>query len=146
LLGDVLFYVGAVGVTEELLFRGLIYRALEDWRGRRRAIWGSALGFGLYHVGGQGPLGLIAGLLMGVIFGAIRWRAGGIAGLIVVHGLTDVTSLIMLPTLNPQDFGRPDIASPTLLVLGYALILAVPVYLWKFHPHVEPLLARGRKP
>ncbi|MBN2550385.1 MAG: hypothetical protein JXB15_14575 [Anaerolineales bacterium] len=31
LLGEALFYFGLVGVTEELLFRGLIYRALEDW-------------------------------------------------------------------------------------------------------------------
>jgi protein-S-isoprenylcysteine O-methyltransferase Ste14 len=134
LIGDLLFYFGAVGLVEELLFRGLIYRALDEWRGTRLAIWGSSLAFGLYHVGWQGPLGAVAGLLIGAIFAAIRWRAGGFVGLIFVHGLMDEIGKLMLPAINPQDFGRPDIAHPLLLILGYILILIVPLYLWKFHP------------
>ena len=39
--GEILFYFVLVGFVEEFLFRGLIYRALEDWRGVRLAIWGS---------------------------------------------------------------------------------------------------------
>lgn len=132
LIGDVLFFFGAVGFVEELLFRGLIYRALDEWRGVRWAIWGSSLAFGLYHVGWQGPLGAVAGIIIGVIFGAIRWRGGGIVGLIFVHGLMDVIGKLMLPTINPQEFGRPTIAHPVWLILGYGLLVAVPVYLWKF--------------
>jgi membrane protease YdiL (CAAX protease family) len=128
---DVAFYFGLVGLIEELLFRGLMYRALDEWRGARLAIWGSALVFGLYHIGGQGPLGALGTFIAGVVFGAIRWRAGGILGLIVAHGLADVTALWMLPSFNIQLLSRPQIVHPTLLILGYGLILGVPVYLWK---------------
>jgi len=128
---DVAFYFGLVGLIEELLFRGLLYRALDEWRGTRLALWGSALVFGLYHIGGQGPLGALGTFIAGVVFGAIRWRAGGILGLIVAHGLADVTALWMLPSFNIQLLSRPQIVHPTLLILGYGLILGVPVYLWK---------------
>jgi hypothetical protein len=53
LIGDVLFYLLLVGVTEELVFRGLMYRALEEWRGTRWAIWGTTIAFGLWHVGAR---------------------------------------------------------------------------------------------
>lgn len=139
LVGDVVFYVAAVGLVEELIFRGLLYRALDEWGGARAAIWGSALAFGVYHVGWQGPPGLLAGLIIGAIFAAIRWRAGGIVGLIVVHGLMDVVAVAMLPSVNPQEFGRPDIASPILLLLGSGLLVGTPLYLWKLYPRRKPL-------
>jgi membrane protease YdiL (CAAX protease family) len=128
---NVTYYFGLVGLIEELLFRGLMYRALDEWRGARLAIWGSALVFGLYHVGGQGLAGGLGTFIAGVVFGAIRWRAGGIAGLIVAHGLSDVTTLWMLPGFSIQLLSRPQIVHPVLLILGYGLILGVPVYLWK---------------
>jgi len=55
-VGEIVFYFGLVGVVAELLFRGLVFRALEDWRGPGLAILGSALGFALWHVGWMGPL------------------------------------------------------------------------------------------
>jgi len=50
LLGDSVFYFVLVGFIEELLFCGVIYRAFDEWRGVRWAIWGSAVMFGVYHV------------------------------------------------------------------------------------------------
>ncbi len=135
LVGDVLFYLVCVGFTEELLFRGLLYRAFDEWRGSRLAIWGSALAFGLYHIGSQGVAGAIGTGFIGLILAVIRWRAGGLIGLILTHGLIDITSKLMLPTLEVEQIIRIRIEQPALLLLGYALILAVPIYLWKFyHP------------
>ena len=142
LAGEIVFYFGLVGLIEELLFRGVIYRALDEWRGARLAIWGSALAFGLYHVGGQGPLGGLGGFIIGVIFGAIRWRAGGIIGLVAVHGLIDIVAVEMLPTLNIQELGRPEVVHPILVILGCGLIVAIPLYLWKFHPLVKRMRVR----
>jgi membrane protease YdiL (CAAX protease family) len=102
LAGDLLFYFGLVGLVEELLFRGLVYRLLEDWRGAGWAIWGSSLGFGLWHVFGQGPLAGLATLAIGVLFALIRWRAGGIAGLIVLHGLWDLESKLLVASSNAE--------------------------------------------
>jgi membrane protease YdiL (CAAX protease family) len=47
-LGNLLFYFGLVGLVEELLFRGLLFRLLADWRGTRWAIWGSSFAFMLW--------------------------------------------------------------------------------------------------
>jgi membrane protease YdiL (CAAX protease family) len=78
MIGDLLFYFGLVGLTEELLFRGLVYRLLEDWLGLRWAILGSSFGFLLWHIFGQGPLIGVTMFLVGLVFALMRWRHPGI--------------------------------------------------------------------
>jgi membrane protease YdiL (CAAX protease family) len=140
LIGDTVFYFALVGFVEELLFRGVIYRAFDEWRGVRWAIWGSSMMFGVYHVGWQG-VAAVGALLFGLIFAVIRWRAGGIVGLIIVHGLMDVIAAIMLPDIDILQLGRPNLTSPLMLIVGYALILIIPIYLWKFY-HANTLTRR----
>jgi membrane protease YdiL (CAAX protease family) len=132
LAGEVGFYLGLVGPIEELLFRGLIYRALEEWRGSRWAIWGSALAFGLYHIGWQGPLGALGCFLIGAVFGTIRWRAGGIVGLIVTHALLDLISVELYASLTIEQVRGMHIARPALAIVGDGLLLALVIFLWKF--------------
>lgn len=148
LLGETLFYFGLVGVTEELLFRGLIYRALEDWRGAngtRWAIWGSSFGFMLWHIFGQGPLVGAAMLFYGLIFALMRWRAGGIVGLVIVHGLIDLLAAQMLPDIDVVSLGRPEVPHTGWLLLGLAMLVFVPLYLWKLHPLVEKIFRDGKE-
>jgi len=137
LVGEIVFYFGLVGLIEELLFRGLIYRALHDWRSARLAIWGSALAFGLYHIGWQGPLGALGCSVVGVIFGVIRWRAGGIVGLILIHGLLDVIAEEIWPSLTIEQVSQVHVVHPALGILSDVLLLAVLIYLWKFHPSIH---------
>ena len=135
---DVFFYIFMVGLSEELLFRGLLYRMLEDWRGVRWAIWGSSLGFLLWHIFGQGPLAGFAALLIGLLFALIRWRAGGILGLILLHGMWDLETTWLVADSNAQVFGALDQISFTsrpLAVLGTLLLVLVPLVLWKGFPH-----------
>ena len=74
----------------------------------RWAIWGTSLGFMLWHVPGQGLLVGLAGFIIGLVFALVRWRAGGIAGLILVHGLADITSAELLPSIDINQLGpRP---------------------------------------
>jgi membrane protease YdiL (CAAX protease family) len=136
LAGDILYYFGMVGLVEELLFRGLVYRIFEDWLGLKWAIWGSSLGFMLWHIFGHGPIIGLVTLFFGLFFALARWRAGGILGLVVVHGLMDITSAAMLPDSDVLGLGRPQIPYPGLVVVGYLLILLGPLYLWKIHPRV----------
>ena len=133
-LGEGLFYFGLVGLGEELLFRGTLYKALDAWRGAGWAIWGSSLGFALWHVFGQGLLVSAAMLFYGLIFALLRWRAGGIAGLIFIHGLIDFSAILLLPDINLAATGRPDILHPAALAAGLALIAFTPLYLWKVYP------------
>jgi membrane protease YdiL (CAAX protease family) len=143
LVGNILFYFGLVGLGEELLFRGLIYRALEDWRGEagskaaaRWAIWGSAAGFMLWHIFGQGPVIGISTLVIGLAFGLIRARAGGIVGLVVLHGVWDLESVLLVAGSNAAILGSgyPQIASWGLLWLGTALLALTPLVVWLIHP------------
>ena len=49
LLGDIVFYFVFVGFSEELLFRGVVYRAFDEWRGVRWAITPISMPGGQYE-------------------------------------------------------------------------------------------------
>jgi membrane protease YdiL (CAAX protease family)/protein-S-isoprenylcysteine O-methyltransferase Ste14 len=135
LLGQVLYYFGLVGLVEELLFRGLVYRAFEEWLGSGWAIWGSAFGFMLWHIFGQGLLIGVTTFVIGLAFALIRWRAGGILGLIVLHGLYDLETVLLVSDSNAQiaNLSRPEIPYPGLTILGLVFMLAIPFYLGKLY-------------
>jgi membrane protease YdiL (CAAX protease family) len=137
LAGEVAFYFGVVALVEELLFRGLVYRALLEWRGLGWALWGSSFAFGLYHLLGHGPLGGLGTFLIGVVLACVRWRAGGIAGVVFAHGLIDVLSAELTPGLRASRFGAVAITSPALAMAGTLLIVGLPLYLWLIHPRVS---------
>jgi membrane protease YdiL (CAAX protease family) len=138
LVGEFVFDFALVGIGQELLFRGLIYRAFEDWRGTRWAIWGSSICFGLWHLGG-GPLLILATACYGLVFALLRWRTGSILGAVLVHGLMDFAGVLLLPNMDVVGGGlsRPDIPHPAWMIFGLILIIAPPIYLWLFHPRVK---------
>lgn len=144
-VGEIIFYFGCVGVVEELVFRGLMFRALENWRGSGWAVFGSALGFALWHIGWAGPL-IIVHFGLGLLFGLIRWRAGGIVGLIFIHGLFD---LVAVETQMPVGLETIDqlvqvvIVNRPALIVGDALLLALVLYLWKGRPRLQSISPGG---
>jgi membrane protease YdiL (CAAX protease family) len=136
---DVIFYFCFVGFVEELLFRGLLFRSLEDGFGAVAAVLGSSVAFALWHIGWAGPF-LIGHFLIGIFFGLIRLRAGSIAGLIFIHGLDD---LIAVETAKPitldvvQQALHFQVADPKYAVIGDLLLLGVMVYLVFVHPRIQ---------
>lgn len=130
-VSEIAFYFLLIGVGEELLFRGVMYRALEEWRGVRWAIWGTTLVFGLRHIGGRGLPGFAGGVIYGVLFGVVRWRAGGIVGLIIVHGLADITTAAIVPENPLRYLNQVQMVQPLLAILTVILLVGLPVYLWK---------------
>ena len=136
-LYDIVYYVGLVGLIEELLFRGLLYRVLDELRGVRLAIWGSAIAFGIYHIGGQGIIGGLGTAFIGLIFALIRWRAGGIVGLIFVHGLYDIIAMEGWHNLDPsQVMNQLQTIDRPLALACDAILLSMILYLWKIHPRL----------
>lgn len=138
LVGNILFYFGLVALVEELLFRGLIYQALDEQLGARGAIWGSSFAFALWHLVGQGPLVGAVAFFFGLLFALIRWRAGGIIGLILLHGLFDLETVLMVADSNQAvlNAGSPALLHPGMMLLGLALLLLLPFYLWLIHPRL----------
>jgi membrane protease YdiL (CAAX protease family) len=74
--------VAVPAVTEELLFRGLILRALRERHGAALAVVVSAVLFGLFHGERQA---LIFATLMGLIFGVLAVRARSTLPGIAMH-------------------------------------------------------------
>ncbi len=51
---------------------------------------------------------------IGLVFALLRWRVGGILGLIVLHGLWDLHAVLLVADSNAQvlSWGRPEIPHP----------------------------------
>lgn len=103
------FDMFAVGLAEELLFRGLILNVLADFFGRDRAkgVWLTVIVsgaiFGLAHLSNILTAGLTpaAGILqaaaavgVGIYFGAIYVRCGNLWALICLHAVNDFVALM----------------------------------------------------
>jgi len=138
---EIIFYFAFVGLVEEFMFRGLVYRALDDIRGPALAIIGSSIGFALWHAGRMGPL-LIGPFAIGIIFSLIRWRGGGIIGLIIIHGFYDLFATQLDMPIAFESFTQIlqlPIANPIAFVAGDILMIALVVYLLKGHPRIKVL-------
>lgn len=131
-LGEIFFYIALVGVGEELIFRGVAYRALQEWRGTRWAIWVTTLGFGIWHISGRGIAGIAAGIFYGIFFAAIRWRASGVVGLIIAHGLMDLSTVAIVPNIEMNYLlTQVQVVNSWLAILSEITFVALLIYLWK---------------
>lgn len=102
-------YMFAIGLAEELTFRGVIQNVLADAFGRdsRRGVWRtvclSGLVFGLVHLvnilSGVSPLGAVmqalAAAAIGVYLGAVYARCGNIWVLVLLHGANDLVGMMV---------------------------------------------------
>lgn len=136
LVWEVFFYFVLVGFVEELLFRGLIYHLIDNWRGAIFAIIGQAIAFAVWHVAWAGPLA-IAHFVLGILFGFTRQRAGGILGLALGHGLFDLVWMNIQPEINLamfQQISAIQFPNRLPLILGDFLLLAWCMLLWRIRP------------
>lgn len=90
------------GVTEELLFRGLIFVALIPAVGLRLAIVLQALLFGFSHVGSSPAwigelISAVVLVPLGALFAWAAYRRHGIGWVAGVHALLDIVGLSLLP-------------------------------------------------
>lgn len=89
----------AVPLVEELVFRGVLYLALEEWFGRIAAVAGSAVVFGLAHATTYSnedlPIILFASFA-GLVFGTTRAVTGRIAAGVIGHALNNLAVCLAL--------------------------------------------------
>jgi DNA-binding XRE family transcriptional regulator len=89
------------GLTEELIFRGLLQPLARDALGRPALVY-VALLFAVLHVGYL-SLGDVAFVFaVGLLFAAIVQWSGSILGVTLAHGLTNIMLLLVLPYLAQQ--------------------------------------------
>jgi len=88
-----------VAAHEELLYRGVLFKALYDWVGTRAALIGSAALFAVFHVQAQ-PVGYWPSLfLIGLLAAALRAQGVGLVWLMAGHAVAD--SVFYLGTQGP---------------------------------------------
>lgn len=114
---------------EELVFRGLLYRAFERQRGWLYAAIVSSVLFGLVH-----PGHMVSSGLGGLVLACVLHRTGSLRACVLLHALYNV--LVSWPLLG-QVLLSPrsgDLSSPATWALPLACLafvaVALPAYLW----------------
>jgi membrane protease YdiL (CAAX protease family) len=91
----------ANAVAEELVYRGILYGALERAWGARPALVIQALAFGLAHIHGfpRGWLGVALATVYGLMTGILRIRSRGLLAPLVAHVAADATIFGIIVTI-----------------------------------------------
>lgn len=92
-----------VGIMEELIFRGCVYKLVDDKWGEHKAIVFSSIAFGLIHLinlSGSGKyivyltiLQVFYACAIGFAFAVVRARTGSILFPVIVHALVDIIGM-----------------------------------------------------
>lgn len=142
----------AVGLTEEMVFRGYLMKNLEEWRGRRAAIAGTTMLFWLAHLNQGNNLSLIGAadmLATALALGLARCGSGALWFPIGLHASYDLSAIGLagapemglpgicrqMPLAPAWLVGGPGIAGAADLVVAL-MVLAV-VYLFVYRPRLK---------
>jgi uncharacterized protein len=83
-------------ITEELVFRGVLLRALQPRLGTVAAIFISAAVFGLYHV--WPPAQMLSTFALGIVLAFVTLRARSIVPAIIIHALNNTVAVVLSRT------------------------------------------------
>ncbi len=99
LISSILLYGLMSGITEEMIFRGLILRSVDRLLGRKAAVMVSAVLFAAYHffsIGvesfGEAVLLLISITLPGVALALVTYETGSIWSAVAIHAFYNILS------------------------------------------------------
>jgi membrane protease YdiL (CAAX protease family) len=99
--GSILFAVVALalgtGVSEELIFRGIMLRSASDFLGRNSGLLYVTLVFTSLHIGFLSAADLAFVFLVGLLFGIAVQRTRSLAGVMVAHTLVNVVLYLVAP-------------------------------------------------
>ena len=79
-----------VGLTEELLFRGLLQSYMVDLMPKWQAVHLTSLIFGLFHIGWLNPMEVVFAYSAGTMFGYLFIKASGLTAPVVAHGFGNI--------------------------------------------------------
>ncbi|ASJ07560.1 CPBP family intramembrane glutamic endopeptidase [Thermococcus pacificus] len=127
-------YLVFVALYEEILFRGLMQRGFELWKGPKFAVIATAIIFSLGHIGSRFSFQptfpnfwrLYNPLLAGIVYSIYRWKFRRIEGLILAHGLSDFFDRIM--TVEKADWLLGTLEGHVYMVAAYTAVMALEGY------------------
>ncbi|MDO4479123.1 MAG: HAD hydrolase-like protein [Lachnospiraceae bacterium] len=114
--------VGFVGpIAEEMIFRGLVFRRIRDYRGPKTAILLSAALFGLYH--GNVTQGIFA-FALGVVMAWAYEESGDIRMSVMMHVANNLLATALTAFANEAFFSTPYyVVNVTVLAVMCGMIL-----------------------
>ncbi len=129
----------AAPLGEEYFFRGAFQPRLMQWLGPGRAVFMTALIFSAFHFD---PVGFLARLELGVVFGLLALRTRSIWPGVFAHAANNtVSSVAYFVGLHQVETGAVDPDEPldwrvvaALFVVGNALLAAVVAWAWRARP------------
>jgi membrane protease YdiL (CAAX protease family) len=140
----------AIGISEEVIFRGYVLANLDRALGRAGAIWLSAILFWAYHLAipyAAEPLNALGYILWGVLFALCYLATGSLWLPISLHAAYDFMCLSVfnaappwcLPAVFYREFHAPlwltgDSQRTGLAGISLLLLLLAAVYLWLYRP------------
>ena len=126
-----------VGISEELMFRGILFYGAASAFGNSKAVWVTAVIFGLVHITngivtgdfGVASIQAINAFMVGSWLAALRLNLGAIIPLMVIHWLWDAG-----PVLLGSQISQPSIPTPSgaILILQALIVLTLqlPLFLY----------------
>jgi hypothetical protein len=84
------------GFAEEVTFRGVMQRSAMDALGRWGWIYVAFL-FAILQIGYLSVFHCLFALAIGLLFGWVVWRTGSIFGVILAHGVINITLYLIAP-------------------------------------------------
>jgi len=118
-----------VGCWEEILYRGVFFNAIREWKGPKAAIWGSSFLFTIMHIQAQPVAHWPSIFLFGMVAALLRLRGVGLIPLITMHALYD--ALIFFGATGPS----------LIPGLPLALFLLRAVFAWRYYNAAKNRLA-----
>lgn len=145
LLWGVAAVVVAPGVSEELLFRGLVFTGLYVYQGPRLAVGGTALFFALVHFN---PWQLPGLFLLGALLGLLVYWTHSIYPAILAHMVNNALSFagLNLKVYWGIEFLSTDLPYSLPVILALALICWATVLQLRRQPPIMPLPPTSQHP
>ncbi|MCH9698287.1 MAG: CPBP family intramembrane metalloprotease [Gammaproteobacteria bacterium] len=121
-------------IGEELIFRGFLFNSYASSVGLQRAVWLSALLFGLAH---HSPPHVLAAFFSGLLFARFMAWGGSLLSCIVAHALVNFSSTLMM-AVNQTPLLFPDIeATPIGGLIGLLIATIATVLFFQRFPIAE---------
>ncbi|MCS6808426.1 MAG: type II CAAX endopeptidase family protein [Bacteroidota bacterium] len=134
--------VGAVvpAFAEEILFRGVLQRSLEEVYPLRRAVLVTSVLFGIVHFN---PLSLIPLILIGAYLGFLAYYTQSLALPIVAHFVSNAIAIVALyaPSqgLSASPYGMPIERAALLLGIGLLTVIGAYMVIRYMTPRTPPV-------
>ncbi len=113
-------------ICEELVFRGVLLQGLASEMTGRRAIIGSAIIFGAFHLSTATAIRFLPTLWLGLLLGYVVWRTRSIFTGMMMHFVNNglIVLIVAYPALEAQVLGADDQPRWSLVLIGAVLLAA----------------------